>query len=263
MPLSWFSFVFPLLLVLGVDWQSVSAEPIPVLQRQGAMHGFLVLRSGDRKIIAAGDEVNVVEGNQIHSRLVLRFRDGSIEDERAVFRQGKVFELVSDHHVQKGPSFPQPLDMTVDVPTGKVTWRQVKDGRSEVKTEDMDLPSDLANGMMALVVQNFPPAKAEMKVSYLVAAAKPRLIKLSVKPDGEDVCRIGGVSRRAERFKVHVEFGGIAGVVAPLVGKEPPDIELWALKEEFPAFLKMRGPLFLNGPTWELELSSPVWSEEK
>jgi hypothetical protein len=57
----------------------------------------------------------------------------------------------------------------------------------------MDLPPDLANGMTSLIVENFPQKATEMKVSYLAGSSKPRVVKLSVKPDGEEDYRIGGV----------------------------------------------------------------------
>jgi hypothetical protein len=244
------------MLLLGL---STKAEMIPVQQRQGAMHGFLVLRSPEGKIIATGDQVNVVKGNEVHSRLTFHFHDGSVDDETSVFKQTSTFQLISDHHVQKGPSFPEPQNVSVDVQSGKVTWRESKDGKEKVTTERMDVPPDLANGMISLIVQNFPKDKTEMKVSYLAVSSKPRVVKLSVKPDGEDSCRIGGVRRASERFNVHVEIGGIAGVVAPVVGKQPADTKLWVLKGEAPTFLKMEGALYLKGPIWAMELASPVW----
>jgi hypothetical protein len=50
----------------------------------------------------------------------------------------------------------------------------------------MDLPQDLVNGMMSLVVQNYPATTGELIVSHLAMASKPRVVKLSVKRDGED-----------------------------------------------------------------------------
>jgi hypothetical protein len=251
----------PISLCLLLAGLNLHSEMIPVMQRQGAMHGFLVLRSADGKIIATGDQVNVVKGNEVHSRLTFHFRDGSIDDETSVFRQASTFQLLSDHHIQKGPSFPEPQNVSVDVQSGKVTWRESKDGKEKVTTERMDVPPDLANGMISLIVQNFPKDKAEMKLSYLAVSSKPRVVQLSVKPDGEDACHIGGARRASERFNVHVEIGGIAGAIAPIVGKQPADTKLWVLKGEAPTFLKMEGALYLKGPIWAMELTSPVWSK--
>src|SRR5947209_6204860 len=168
------------------------AEPIPVKERQGAMYAFLVLKSPEGRVIAVGDQVETIDGNKVRSRLIFRFRDGSIDDESSVFIQGTVFRLVADHHVQKGPSFPEALDVSINVPARTVTWREAKGGKEKVQTERMDLPPDLANAMTSLLVENFPKNQAEMKVSYLAGSSKPRLVTLSAKPDGEDRFEVGG-----------------------------------------------------------------------
>jgi hypothetical protein len=237
------------------------AEPIPVKERQGAMYAFLLLKSPDGRVIAVGDQVNTIDGNKVRSRLIFRFRDGSIDDEVCVFTQGSVFRLLTDHHIQKGPSFPEPLNMSMNVPAGAVTWREAKGGKEKVQSGHMDLPQDLANGMTSLIVENFPKHQAEMKVSYLAGTSKPRLVTLSVRPEGEDKFEIGGSSRPSKKFRIHIEIGGVAGVIAPLIGKQPSDIEMWASEGEVPIFLKMVGALYANGPTWTMQITAPVWSE--
>ena len=251
------ALIFP----AGADLDRACAEPIPVKEKQGAMSAFLVVKSADGRVIGVGDQVETLEGNRVRARAIFRFRDGSIDDEASVFTQGTVFRLVTDHHIQKGPSFPQPLDVSINVPAGTVTWREVKGGKVKVQTERMDLPADLVNGMTSLVVENFPKNQAEMKVSYLAGSSKPRLITLSVKPDGEDHFQVAGVRRLSNKFRIHVEIGGVTGIIAPLIGKQPADIEMWASQGEVPIFLKMVGALYDNGPTWTMELAAPVWPE--
>jgi hypothetical protein len=55
-------FLATALMVLFTVSLHVSAEPIPAAQKQGSMHGFLLLKSADGKVIAIGDQVNVVLG---------------------------------------------------------------------------------------------------------------------------------------------------------------------------------------------------------
>ncbi len=50
----------------------------------------------------------------------------------------------------------------------------------------------------------------------------------------------------------------MTGLVAPLIGKQPPDTQVWILGGEAPAFVKMEGPLYSGGPIWRIELVSPV-----
>lgn len=232
---------------------------MPATYRQGSLHGFLLLKSARGKTIAVGEQTNVVHGDEIHAELVFHFRDGSVDDEVTDYRQGKVFELIRDHHVQKGPSFPKPLDMTIDVPRGEVTWLQTKDGKSETQTQHMDLPADLVNGMMQLVVEDFPKDAAELKTSYLAFDPKPRIVTFSIKPQGEDHVRVGGLSRPAHRFNIHIEVGGLAGIVAPMIGKQPTDIAIWAIGGDAPLFVRLQGALYPQGPIWTMTLTSPAW----
>ena len=56
-----------------------------------------------------------------------------------------------------------------------------------------------------------------------------------------------------------IEIGGISGVIAPLVGKQPPDTYVWISGGTAPGFLKSEGALVADGPIWKIELASPVW----
>jgi hypothetical protein len=229
---------------------------------EGTVHGFLVLRTHEGRMLAVGDLLQVVRGDTVTSRLLFRFKDGSVDDETAVFSQRGNFQLITDRHIQKGPSFPQPMDLSIDVPRGQVTVRsRGKDGKEEVKSEHLDLPSDLVNGLILSIVKNIPPDTPETKVSMLVATPKPRLIKLAISPVGEEPFSLVGSSRKAMRYEIKIELGGVAGMVAPLVGKQPANIQIWIVGGEAPAFVKEEGPLYQGGPIWTIQLTSPVWPD--
>ncbi len=123
---------------------------------EGTVHGFLALRSNEGRVLAVGDIFQVVRGDKVTSRLLFRFKDGSVDDEIAVFSQRGNFQLITDHHVQKGPSFTHPMDMSIDVHSGQVTVRsREKDGKEEIKTEKVDLP--LINGLVLSIAKNISP----------------------------------------------------------------------------------------------------------
>jgi hypothetical protein len=84
-------------------------------------------------------------------------------------------------------------------------------------------------------------------------------VKLVITSQGEDSFSTGGSSRKAIHYLVKVDIGGVTGLVAPLIGKKPPDTHVWILGGEAQAFVKSEGPLYLGGPTWRTELASPVW----
>jgi hypothetical protein len=236
-------------------------EQVGVRHTEGLVHGFLALRTLDGTPLADGDLLQTARGTRVTSRLVFRFKDGSLHDETAVFSQRQQFRLVSDHLVQKGPSFPHPLDMTVDALTGQVTVRYADDhGQTKTDSEHLNLPADLANGVLLTLLKNTNPAAPPRSVGFLAATPKPRLVKLAISSAGEESFATGGAARKAIHYILKVDIGGIAGVVAPIIGKQPPDSHVWILGGEAPAFVKSEQPLFMDGPVWRIELVSPVWS---
>jgi hypothetical protein len=226
---------------------------------EGSIHGFLALRTMQGKILAAGDFVQVVRGDRIESRLVFRFRDGSVDDETSVFSQQGNFRLLNYRHVQKGPSFRNPMDVLINTSTGQVTVRFKDKSDDKVETDRLDLPADLANGILINILKNIRHDTKEMKVSYLAATPKARLIRLSIAPQGEETFLIAGSRRKATRFVVKAELGGITGIIAPLLGKQPEDTLVWLVGGQAPVFVKSEGPLYVGGPIWRIEMTSPVW----
>jgi hypothetical protein len=68
-----------------------------------------------------------------------------------------------------------------------------------------------------------------------------------------------GWGREAIDYTIKVDLGGIAGVVAPMIGKQPPDTHIWILGGDAPAFIKSEVLAFAGGPIWRIELASPTW----
>jgi hypothetical protein len=238
----------------------LSAETVAVRYREGTLHGFLTLRTLEGTTIASGDQVQIPNGDRITSRLVYHFKDGSLDDETAVYSQRDIFRLISDHHIQKGPSFPQPVDISLETSTGQVVVRFTdNDGQEQVTTDHFDFPADLANGLVPTLLKNIRPDVGQFTVPYLTTARKPLLIKLEVSAAGKDRFSIGGSYRRATRYVLKIEIGGILGLLAPATGQQPPDILVWILGGEAPSFLKLQGPAYEGGPIWKAELVSPVW----
>ena len=238
----------------------LQGESISVKHAEGTLHGFLKLTDEAGKQIATGDLIQSVKGDEVSSRLVFHFRDGSVDDERSLFTQRGKFRLLRDEHVQRGPSFPHPYEVKIDVKNGKVTTSIFKDGgQAETDASEMKLPDDLANGLPLLLVKNIPPDTPETRVSYVASTPKPRLIHLSIKPDGQQAFAVGRSHYKADCFRFHVELGGIAGVVAPMFGKEPEDSLVWVLGGQAPSFIRAELPFYVGGPVWTIQLTSPEW----
>ena len=251
------------LLIALVGSRNLHGELVPVRHVEGIVHGFLVLRTLDGDSIADGELVQTTRGDRVTSRLSFRFKDGSAHEETAVFTQRQQFRLVSDHLVQKGPSFARSLDMTIDAPSGKVVVRYSDDGETKTESEQLELPPDLANGLILTLLKNVNPKAPPKSLSFVAATPKPRLVKLEVTAAGSERFATGGTGRTATNYRLKVDIGGLSGVLAPLLGKQPPDSHVWILGGEAPAFVKSEQALYLGGPIWRIELVSPVWPREQ
>jgi hypothetical protein len=183
-----------------------------------------------------------------------------VQDETAVFSQRGHFKLMTDHLIQKGRTFKQPLDMKIDVASGAVTVQYTDDhGQPKHDVEHIELPDDLANGLIITLLKNVQPTALPPSVGYIAATPKPRLVKLELNVAGSDTFKLAGITRRATHFVLKVKVGGLTGVVADWLGKVPPDSLVWVLEGDAPTFVRSETPLFMGGPVVRTELVSPVW----
>ena len=249
------------LLLAAVLWPGLlAAEPVAVRFTEGSLHGFVVLRTLDDKLLADGDVTQTVKGDRVTTRMVFNFKDGSVMDQTTVYSQRQRFRLISDRVVQKGPAFPQPLEMSVDGTTGevKVSYRDER-GQPQTETQRFEVPPDLANGIVTKLLMNARPDAMPKSFSMIAATPKPRMVKLVVTPEARGRFSIADSGRQATHHVLKVEIGGVAGVLAPLVGKQPPDSHVWIAGGDVPAFVRAEQPLYAGGPVWRIELASPVW----
>ena len=236
-----------------------NAEPVPVRHVQGYLHGFVVLKDLDDKVLASGDATQTPGANRVTTVLSLHFKDGSLYQETSVFSQHRVFQLLTYKQVQKGPSFKTPQTLYLDTSTGKVNIEYTdKDGKVKTIDDKLAMPADLANGILTTLLTDADP-KVESTLSMLVTTPKPRLVKLKISPSEQDSFTVGGAGAKATHYIVKIDIGGVTGAVAKVAGKQPPPMHFWVAAGNAPVFLKSEGPLFEDGPIWRIELASPAW----
>src|ERR1700687_439454 len=257
------AFFFAAILPSPAASKDAPPQAIPVRHLGGLVHGFLVLRSEQNEILANGEWLQTNRGDQVTNRLIFHFKDGSLHEETTVYSQRRTFRIISYHLVQKGPSFKHPMDVLIDAAKSQVTVHSSDDqGKENVITEHIDIPPDLANGLAITYLMNLPANSQRTNFSYLAATPKPRMVKLEITPQTEDTFAVGDTTRKITHYLVKIQIGGLAGVVAPIVGKQPADIHLWILGGEQPAWVKSEGPLYEGGPSWRIELVSPSGPKE-
>jgi len=260
------SVIAGLLVLTAALWwhRPVAAAPVPVRFVEGSLHGFLVLSTTEDVLIASGDLLQVGRDGGVKSRLVFHFKDGSVFDETVVFTQRNVFTMQSYHLVQRGPAFPEDTEVSLERASGKyhVKTRDRKDGREKVLAGTLDLPPDTYNGMVLTVVKNLSSGAGET-VHMVAFTPAPKLIKLNLALAGEQKILVGGSEKTATRYVLKPILGIWLKLFASLLGRVPPDNHAWIVTADVPAFVKFEGPLFMEGPTWRIELTSPRWPDRK
>jgi hypothetical protein len=256
------SICFAVLMALAVlTYSSADAAPVAVRFSEGVAHGFLFMRSLTGEIIGQGEMTQVVkEGDLVESHLVFNFKDGSLHDERVTFSQQRVFTMLHYRLAQRGPSFPDQIDVSIDRSTAeyKVRSKTGEGGKEEVLTGAFTLPKDVYNGIFVTMLLNLPKGASET-VSFLAFTPRPEIIKLELLPMGEHAVRIGELSRKAVRYVFKPDIGTIRELFGKATGRLPTQFhyDCWILDDEVPSFVQFEGPLQLMGPIMRIELVSP------
>ena len=190
------------------------AEPIAVRYPEGLVHGFLVLRTLDgrtsrRRRSQSGGERRAGHGAadlSIPRRLGAR-RDGGLHAARA-FPAG---ELPAGAEGPVVSATARDVDRrrhgagaTCATPTTKVS--------TKTESERMELPADLANGLVSTLLKNVRPEAPPCSLSYVAATPKPRLVKLEIATAAPDRFSTGRRGRLATHYVVKVEIGGLGGL---------------------------------------------------
>ncbi len=232
-----------------------AAAPVTVRFAESVTHGFLVVKAGSTAI-AHGEFIQHPQGERTFNQLIFRFTDGSLYDESVTFTQRRVFRLMRYKLVQKGPSFPEATEVTFDRESGHYRAR----AGNETSEGKLDLPEDAHNGLTGLLLKNVPPG-AVVTGTLVAFTPKPHVLRTRMSREGEDKYLVGDVTHTATRWLVDLEIPGVKGVLASLIGKEPPDLRYWIATGPAPGFVKFEGAMFLKGPRWTVELSGPGWPD--
>jgi len=254
-----------LLVAIAFNAVAVFAAPIPVRFAEGFAHGYLALRDENGDRLADGELIQKSYGHVVDSRLVFRFKDGSLYDERVSFTQKQVFTLQSYKLVQRGPSFPNTLDISLDRKSSEYRVLTSQDGTPEQKlTGRLDLPDDVVNGMIVTVLRNLMPGRGET-VHFLAFTPEPKVLDLKLVPTERTTIRIGDLSKPMTRYVIEPKLDSLTMWFGKLLGKLPEKFHyhFWLVTDEVPTFGGFEGPLHLLGPTWRIEqtVSLNLWSK--
>ena len=257
-------------LLAGMLWACVAAaEPVKVRFPEGITHGFLVLRTTGGALIASGDLLQFVRRGEVESRMVFRFKDGSVLDETVVFTQQRVFAMQSYRLLQRGPVFAEDTEVSLEL-SGKyrVVTRPRTAGKSQrqqgakeqVLEGKLALPPDTYNGMVLTIAKNLDKG-ARASVHMVAFTPAPRLVQLEVVPAEEHKVLVGELEKSATHYIFKPRPGAWLTMLATVLGRMPADSHAWIVTEELPAFVRFEGALHPAGPVWRIELASPRWPD--
>jgi hypothetical protein len=171
-----------------------------------------------------------------------------------------VFTLVRYHLIQRGPSFPEQLDVSIDRGSMQYTVRSRRgmQEKEEVQSGQFDLPKDVYNGMLIMVLQNLPKG-AEETVSVLAFTPAPKVVPVQLHAVEEQSIQIVDRPRKVRQYVFSPQLGVIQEWLGKVTGKLPPEFhyDCWIMVDGIPSFVRYEGPLQLLGPILRIELVSP------
>ena len=244
-----------ILLALAL-WSPAWAAPVEVRFPEGVTHGFLLLRSTAGQIMAQGDLLQTAHADRVETRMAFHFKDGSLYDETVVFSQHGVFTLWSYRFVQRGPSFPEPMDASFDRKQGSYRVTSTHKGREKTSSGTIDLPADVYNGMTTLILKNLAPKRTE-SVHFVAFSPTPRIVRLDLVPGGDQRVRIGDQEGSGVRYAIKPKLGTVMGLVMAVLRRTLPDFECVIWTKDVPAFVRCDAPLRLDDPVYRIELAAP------
>lgn len=236
----------------------LGAAPVPVRFAEGVAHGFLALSDLDGAALAQGELLQVGRNGQIDKRMVFRFKDGSVFDEKVTYTERGVYALTSYSLTKTGPAFPSDMDISMTLTTGayRVTSKDRVSGAEQKFEGRLDLPSDVYNGLILTIVKDLQKGAGAV-IHYVAFTPEPRLIELEISPVGEQAFVVGELTKTAVHYVMKPRLGVWLRLFATILRRVPEDFHAWILTDEVPAFAGFEGALTTPGPVWRIELLNP------
>jgi hypothetical protein len=234
------------------------AAPVPVRFAEGVAHGFLMLRGVDGAVLAQGDLLQAGRDGVMEKRMVFRFKDGSVFDEKVTFTEQGVYALKHYSLSESGPAFAVDTEVSMTPATGayRVKTKDRKSGQEKILEGTLELPADVYNGMILTVVKDLAKGATEI-IHFVAFTPQPKLIELELKPVGEQTIAVGELTRTAVHYVMKPRLGMWLTFFATILRRMPEDFHAWILTDDVPAFVGFEGSLTTPGPVWRIGLVSP------
>ena len=102
--------------------------------------------------------------------------------------------------------------------------------------------------MLSLVAKNLAPGSAGT-VSLVTFTPKPRVVQVDLRPMAEEPMQVSDAPMQVTRYHIRPRLG----LFASLLLTDVPEVRMWIVPGEAPAFLRAEGPLYFMGPVWRID----------
>ena len=138
-----------------------------------------------------------------------------------------------------------------------------KDAKPNVTREHIDLPNDLpndlCNGLIFIRMLNLPAHNPTATTSALAPTSKPGVVHVVIAREADKHITIAAARYTVTRYLLAIELGGIAGVVAPLIGKQSANMHFWNTGGDVPVLIRQEGQFLKRGPIGRVEQILPIF----
>jgi hypothetical protein len=188
-----------------------SGDPIRLKWTEGDVAGMTPILSPEGKTIGFVEYHQHRRGDILEAVRVARFSDGSSDEDQVEARiDGDRLEGVRGRSLIRDESGEAIVDLTIDVPTGRITGFSGVGEDRETYDEEVELPPGTYWGpLIFIVVKNFEQNASENRLVFRTVAPtpSPRVIDMELTREGQTVVsRPGGrldVERLTMRPTVH------------------------------------------------------------
>jgi hypothetical protein len=208
---------------------------------EGDVQAFTGLTDANGTPLAEGRYMQKVEDGVLHIESRFDFPGGRNIVERAALRLRPQIEQESwDWTERKGTELVRQYE--VDFRTKKAVATRVDEHKRWKEDLDDIEPGKTFGGIgFNAVVKNLRGQLAKGEHVDLRAVAftpKPRTAPVTITRDGPEPVRMAGRTIPGDKYTIHVDIPGIARLFV-----DPPDVHIWLVGSDPPAFLRFEGPL--------------------
>jgi hypothetical protein len=212
--------------------------------REGDAQAFTALTDQQGRPLADSRYSQWVEGDRLHIEARSDFPSGRSVVEHAILRLRPRLEQESwDWTERDGKRLVR--EYLVDFRTGKAMATRVDQGKRWKEDLEIEPGKTFAGIAFVPVVKALRAQLTAGQQVELIAVAmtpRPRTAKVTVRRDGPSIVHMAGRTIEGDRYTIHPEIPAIARLFV-----KAPDLFIWLVADDPPAFLRFEGPLVEPG----------------